>query len=81
MKPPENNIVEVPCNLNELYNGCYKNIEFTRNVLTSDGRTTTEVIETRYYGFLEYFSVVGAGLKYFEKIKNQLIRKNLECFF
>jgi DnaJ family protein B protein 13 len=35
--------VDVPCTLNELYNGCTKSVRFRRVVLNPDGRTTQEV--------------------------------------
>ena len=35
------------CSLNELYNGCSKLVEYCREVLNPDGRTTSSKEETR----------------------------------
>lgn len=37
---PQDIIITLECTLYELYNGCLKKIEFEREVLTHDGRTT-----------------------------------------
>ena len=38
-------VVEVPCTLIELYNGCYKEISYQKSVLNNDMRTTSIVTE------------------------------------
>lgn len=37
---PEDIVVSLECTLYEFYNGCLKKIEFERDVLSHDGRTT-----------------------------------------
>jgi hypothetical protein len=44
-----NLIVSVPCTLNELYNGCSKLVQYERTALNADGRTTSQIIESKYY--------------------------------
>jgi hypothetical protein len=39
--PPEPLLVEVPCSLKELYNGCAKAVEYRCRKLNLDGRTTS----------------------------------------
>lgn len=45
--PPPNLEVQVDCTLNELYNGCSKDIKYLRTILNNDGRTTREITETK----------------------------------
>ncbi len=40
--------VPVDCTLNELYNGCSKEVTYTRVVLNGDGQTTRNIQETKY---------------------------------
>lgn len=43
LRKPEDLVVEVPCNLVELYSGCAKKVNFDRVTLNPDGVTTTSV--------------------------------------
>jgi DnaJ-class molecular chaperone len=38
-------VITLECTLQEFYNGCLKKIDFDRDVLTHDGRTTKPVKE------------------------------------
>ena len=40
-------VVKVDCSLSEVYNGCRKKISYHKHVLNKDGRTTTEVPESK----------------------------------
>ncbi|EAR85350.2 DnaJ (Hsp40) family B protein (macronuclear) [Tetrahymena thermophila SB210] len=45
--PPKPLHVVVECTLAELYNGCSKNVTYQRTVLNKDGRTTTDIKESK----------------------------------
>jgi len=38
--PPTDIVIVLECTLHEFYNGCLKKIDFERELLTHDGRTT-----------------------------------------
>ena len=38
--PPQDIVITLDCTLHEFYNGCLKKIEFEREILSHDGRTT-----------------------------------------
>lgn len=44
-----NLVVKVPCTLNEIYNGCFKEISYQRVVLNKDGRSTKLIDEKRTF--------------------------------
>jgi len=44
---PKELTVTVDCTLNELYNGCSKEIEYSRIELNKDGRTTRNIKEKK----------------------------------
>jgi DnaJ-class molecular chaperone len=44
-QPPQDIEVKLDCSLYEFYNGCIKRIEFDRQLLSHDGRTTRSVRE------------------------------------
>lgn len=48
IKPPSPLEVVVECTLNEIYNGCSKRVTYKRTVLNKDGRTTKDLIESKY---------------------------------
>ncbi|KAL4503012.1 hypothetical protein ABPG72_014241 [Tetrahymena utriculariae] len=45
--PPEPVYLEVECSLEEIYNGCSKEIQYYRSLLNQDGRTTREILANK----------------------------------
>lgn len=43
----ENLVVEVPCTLSELYNGCTKQLTYDKKVLTTDGKASEVIKESK----------------------------------
>ncbi|KRX10344.1 HSP40/DnaJ peptide-binding [Pseudocohnilembus persalinus] len=64
--PPQDLHVEVPCTLNELYNGCKKQVSYKKTVLNGDGNTTREIDETKTIeikkGYIDGHPIVFQGL-------------------
>lgn len=40
-------VVKAECTLTELYNGCLKNLSYTRQVLNKDARSTSNVVKEK----------------------------------
>ena len=67
--------VPVDCTLNELYNGCSKEVTYTRVVLNGDGQTTRNIQETKYRGVF-----VLMKLMFFQENRNQTRIQYKNCF-